>query len=73
MRAAGLHAEPVDPRIEAIVGQDWLARNALEVLKFSIDVLCRRAVFEVHDCGARSTRCGRMRSSSTRTAGAPCR
>ncbi|MGB8389688.1 glycosyltransferase [Mycobacterium sp.] len=49
MRAAGLHAEPVDPRIEAIVGQDWLARNALEVLKFSIDVLCRRAVFEVHD------------------------
>ncbi len=49
MRAAGMHAEPVDPRIEAIVGQDWRARNALEVLKLSIDVLCRRAVLEVHD------------------------
>ena len=49
MRAVGLHAEPVDPRIEAIVGQDWRARNALEVLKLSIDVLCRRAVLEVHD------------------------
>ena len=49
MRAAGVHAEPVDPRIEAIVGQDWLARNALEVLKLSIDVLCRRAALEVHD------------------------
>ena len=49
MRAVGLHAESVDPGIEAIVGQDWLARNALEVLKFSIDVLCRRAMLEVHD------------------------
>ncbi|MDT5147236.1 MAG: hypothetical protein QOC58_1881 [Mycobacterium sp.] len=49
MRAAGVHAEPVDPRIEAIVGQDWRARNALEVLKLSIDVLCRRAVLEVDD------------------------
>lgn len=49
MRAAGIHAEPVDPRIEAIVGQDWLARNAIGVLKMSIDVLCRRAVIEVDD------------------------
>ena len=49
MRAVGVHAEPVDPRIEAIVGQDWRARNALEVLKSSIDVLCRRAVLEVDD------------------------
>ncbi len=49
MRAVGVHAEPVDPEIEAIVGQDWRARNALEVLKISIDVLCRRAVLEVHD------------------------
>ena len=52
MRAAGIHAEPVDPRIEAIVGPDWMARNALEVLKISIDVLCRRAVFEVDDLRA---------------------
>ncbi len=49
MRTVGVHAEPVDPRIEAIVGDDWRARNALEVLKLSIDVLCRRAVLEVHD------------------------
>lgn len=48
---AGLHAKPVDPRIEAVVGQDWLARNALGVLKRSIDVLCRRAVLEVDDVG----------------------
>lgn len=49
MRAAGLQAEPVDPAIEAIVGEDWRARGALEVLKLSIDVLCRRAALEVHD------------------------
>ena len=49
MRAAGLHADAVDPRIEAIDGQDWLARNALGVLKRSTDVLCRRAVIEVGD------------------------
>lgn len=49
MRAAGLHAAAVDARIEAIDGQDWLARNALGVLKRSIDVLCRRAVVEVED------------------------
>ncbi|OBA79948.1 glycosyl transferase [Mycobacterium sp. 1164966.3] len=49
LREIGLHAEQVDPRIEAIVGQDRLARNALGVLKMSIDVLCRRAVIEVDD------------------------
>lgn len=49
MRAVGVHADPVDPRIEAIVGEDWLARNALTVLKLSIDVLCRRAALEVED------------------------
>ncbi|WP_156689226.1 glycosyltransferase [Mycobacterium sp. Marseille-P9652] len=49
MRAAGVYAEPVDPAIEAIVGEDWRARNALGVLKRSIDVLCRRAVLEVGD------------------------
>jgi MGT family glycosyltransferase len=52
MRKAGFLAEPVDPRIEAIVGQDWLARNALGVLKTSIDVFCRRATFEVDDLKA---------------------
>lgn len=52
MRKVGLLAEPVDPRIEAIAGQDWLACNALGVLKMSIDVLCRRAVLEVDDLNA---------------------
>ncbi|OBH89780.1 glycosyltransferase [Mycobacterium sp. E2733] len=49
MRAVGVHAEPVAPDVEAIVGEDWKARNALEVLKITIDVLCRRAVLEVQD------------------------
>ncbi|GAB3029782.1 glycosyltransferase [Mycobacterium bourgelatii] len=55
MRQAGFGAEAVDARIEAIVGQDWLARNALGVLKMSIDVLCRRAVLEVDDLRAAMT------------------
>lgn len=49
MRSIGVHAEPVDPRIEAIAGNDWQARNTLGVLKLTIDVLCRRAVLEVDD------------------------
>jgi len=49
MRGVGLHAEAVDPRIEAIAGRDWLARNAFGVLKSTLDVLCRRAVIEVDD------------------------
>src|ERR1700743_3365931 len=49
MRSIGLHAEAVDPRIEAIAGNDQLERNAFGVLKTTIDVLCRRAVIEVDD------------------------
>jgi MGT family glycosyltransferase len=49
LRGSGIHAEPVDPRIEAIGGSDWMAHNALDVLAMSIDVLCRRAVLEVAD------------------------
>ncbi len=49
MRGVGFQAEAVDPRIEAITGRDWLARNAFEVLKTTLDVLCRRAVIEVDD------------------------
>jgi MGT family glycosyltransferase len=49
MRANGVHAEAVDPRIEAIAGHDQLERNAFGVLKTTIDVLCRRAVIEVDD------------------------
>ncbi|GAB1815736.1 glycosyltransferase [Mycobacterium sp. MUNTM1] len=49
MRSAGVQAEPVAPDIEAISGNDWQARNALGVLRLSIDVLCRRAALEVGD------------------------
>ncbi|OJZ75151.1 glycosyl transferase [Mycobacterium paraffinicum] len=49
MRSVGIHAEPVDPAIESIVGEDWRARNALGVLKLTIDVPCRRAALEVED------------------------
>ncbi|BDB41350.1 MULTISPECIES: glycosyltransferase [Mycobacterium] len=49
MRRHGLHAEPVDPRIEAIVSRDWLAPDSLSVLKMTLDVLCRRAVLEVEE------------------------
>ncbi|OMC22111.1 glycosyltransferase [Mycobacterium colombiense] len=49
MRSVGVHAESVDPDIEAIAGNDWQARNALAVLRLSIDVLCRRAVLEIGD------------------------
>jgi len=52
MREVGFLAEPVDVRIEAIAGQDWLARNALGVLKMSIGVLCRRAALEGDDLNA---------------------
>jgi MGT family glycosyltransferase len=49
MRAVGIRTEAVDPRIEAVDGRDWLAPNALGVLRTTIDVLCRRAVIEVED------------------------
>jgi MGT family glycosyltransferase len=49
MRGAGFHAEAVDPRIEAIADGESLARNAVGALKPTLDVLCRRAVFEVDD------------------------
>jgi UDP:flavonoid glycosyltransferase YjiC (YdhE family) len=39
-RAAGINAEPVDSRIQDIVAPDWMARNALDVLTMSIEVLC---------------------------------
>jgi MGT family glycosyltransferase len=51
-RRIGVEAQAVDPRIEAIVGQDWTTQNALDILKMSIDVLCRRAALEVDDLRA---------------------
>ncbi|KAA0104616.1 glycosyltransferase [Mycolicibacterium sp. P1-5] len=45
----GVRSEPVDPRIEAIVSEDWTARSSFGVLEMTIDTLCRRAVLEVDD------------------------
>ena len=74
--AAGINAESVDARIEAIVAPDWMARNALDVLKMSIDVLCRRAVLEVDDLRAaieqqphRASRHARLQSQAGRHRG----
>lgn len=52
-RSAGLDAAPVNPDIETITGQDWLAATSFGVLKMSIDVMARRAPVEVDDlCAA---------------------
>ena len=48
-RRLGFDTEAIDPRIEEISGQDWTARGTLDVLKRTIDVLCRRAALEVND------------------------
>ncbi len=48
-RRQGIHAEPVDPRIEEIVSADWTARGAFGVLRMTLDALCRRAELEVAD------------------------
>lgn len=45
----GLRTEPVDPRIESVVSEDWTARSSFGVLEMTIDALCRRAVLEVDD------------------------
>jgi UDP:flavonoid glycosyltransferase YjiC (YdhE family) len=41
-QAAGIYAELVDARIEAIVAPDWMARNALGVLKMTMTDGARR-------------------------------
>lgn len=45
----GFETAPVDPRIEAIISADWTARGVFGVLRMTLDVLCRRAEFEVSD------------------------
>ena len=45
----GLSADALDPRIEAIVHDDWKASNPRAALKRAIDVFYRRAVYEVAD------------------------
>jgi UDP:flavonoid glycosyltransferase YjiC (YdhE family) len=48
-RQLGFTAEPVDPRIESLQSDDWTTDSALRVVGKTVEVLARRAVFEVAD------------------------
>jgi MGT family glycosyltransferase len=45
----GFVTDAIDPRIEAIVHDDWKAPNIRAALNMAIEVFCRRAVHEVGD------------------------
>jgi len=49
MRELGFTAEPIDPRIERIVHDDYLARSPIGAIKRAIRVGSARAVFEVDE------------------------
>jgi MGT family glycosyltransferase len=48
-RSLGFTTDTIDPRIEAIVHDDWKASNPRAALKMAVDVFCRRAAHEVAD------------------------
>lgn len=48
-RKLGFTTDTIDPRIEAIVHEDWKASNPRAALKMAVDVFCRRAEIEVAD------------------------
>src|SRR6201996_5771874 len=48
-RSLGFTTDTIDPRIEAIVHDDWKASDPRGALKRAVDVFCRRAAFEVAD------------------------
>jgi MGT family glycosyltransferase len=48
-RRLGFTADTIDPRIEAIVHDDWKASNPRAALRRAVDVFCRRAAYEVPD------------------------
>ena len=48
-RRLGFSTDTIDPRIEAIVHDDWKASNPRAALKRAVDVFCRRAAYEVAD------------------------
>jgi MGT family glycosyltransferase len=48
-RKLGFSTDTIDPRIEAIVHEDWKASNPRAALKMAVDVFCRRAEIEVAD------------------------
>src|SRR6201987_4713954 len=48
-RSLGFATDAIDPRIEAIVHDDWRASNTRAALKRAVDVFCQRAAYEVAD------------------------
>jgi MGT family glycosyltransferase len=52
LRDAGLEADAVDPRIEAIAVDDWRAPNPLSATRRLFDAFARRAKFELPDVQA---------------------
>jgi MGT family glycosyltransferase len=48
-QSLGFATDTIDPRIEAIVHDDWKASNCRAALKRAVDVFCRRAAYEVAD------------------------
>src|SRR5246500_2464095 len=48
-RSLGFATDTIDPRIEAIVHDDWRASNSRGALKRAVDVFCQRAAYEVAD------------------------
>ncbi|BBY17300.1 glycosyltransferase [Mycolicibacterium litorale] len=48
-RAAGMAADTVDPRIEAIVSEDWRAGSGRAVLRMTIDTFGARGAHELAD------------------------
>ncbi|QZY30281.1 glycosyltransferase [Nocardioides coralli] len=49
MRSLGLHAEPIDPAIEAVPMDDWRARGAVGALKSSVATFVARAAHDAPD------------------------
>jgi MGT family glycosyltransferase len=55
-RNLGFTTDAIDPRIEALVHQDWKASNSRSALKMAVDMFCRRAAYEVPDFADAITR-----------------
>jgi MGT family glycosyltransferase len=55
-RKLGFTTDTIDPRIEAIVHEDWKASNPRAALKMAVDVFCQRAAYEVTDFADAVTR-----------------
>lgn len=52
LRGLGLHAEPIDPRIQAIEHPDWEAANPKEALLVAVRTFCDRAALDGPDLEA---------------------